>query len=217
MVRIGVTGLMASGKSTVARRFEERGAIRIDGDALGWETLQTPDVRARIAEAFGPEVLGAAGEVDRARLGARVFREPREMERLNSIVQPPLRERVLAEIAAVESRRTADAAGTAGAAGHPAVVVLDAALISTWALESELDGVVEVSAAEPIRIARLRGSGRATEEEAAARVRGQSLPPLGAAARIWRIENQGNEATLLAEVDKVWNEIAHMAAGRRRH
>jgi dephospho-CoA kinase len=213
MVRIGVTGLMASGKSRVARRFEERGAVRIDGDALGWETLRDPEVRGRIAEAFGREVLGAAGEVDRARLGARVFREPREMERLNGIVQAPLRERVLAAIAAVEGER---AAGAAGAAGHPSVVVLDAALISTWALESELDGVVEVAASEPIRITRLRSSGRATEEEAAARVRGQVLPPLGPAARLWRIENEADEATLLADADKIWNEIAHMAAGRRR-
>jgi dephospho-CoA kinase len=94
--------------------------------------------------------------------------------------------------------------------------VLDAALISTWALESELDGVVEVAASEPIRITRLRSSGRATEEEAAARVRGQVLPPLGPAARLWRIENEADEATLLADADKIWNEIAHMAAGRRR-
>jgi dephospho-CoA kinase len=214
MVRIGVTGLMASGKSSVARRFEERGAVRIDGDALGWETLRDSEVRSRIANAFGPEVQGPDGEVDRARLGARVFADPREMERLNAIVQPPLRERVLAAIAAVESQR---APGAAVGAGHPSVVVLDAALISTWALESELDGVVEVTAYEPLRIARLQGSGRVTEKEAAARVRGQSLPPLGAAARIWRIENQGNEATLLADADRVWNEIAHMAAGRRRH
>jgi dephospho-CoA kinase len=210
MVRIGVTGLMASGKSTVARRFEERGAVRIDGDALGWETLREPDVRARIAEAFGREVVGPAGEVDRARLGARVFGEPREMERLNAIVQPPLRERVLAAIAAVESERAG------GGAGHPSVVVLDAALISTWAFESELDGVVEVTASEPVRMARLKRSGRATEQDAAARIRGQSLPPLGAAARLWRIENDGDEAALLADADRIWNEIAHMAAGRRR-
>jgi dephospho-CoA kinase len=213
MVRIGVTGLMASGKSTVARRFGERGAVRIDGDALGWETLRDPEVRARIAEAFGREVLDPAGEVDRARLGARVFRAPREMERLNAIVQPPLRDRVLAAIAGVEGER---AAGAAEGAGHPSVVVLDAALISTWALESELDGVVEVTASEPLRIARLQRSGHATENEAMARVRGQSLPPLGPAARIWRIENEGEEAALLAAADKVWNEIAHMAAGRRR-
>jgi len=204
MVRIGVTGLMASGKSTVARRFEERGAVRIDGDALGWETLRIPEVRSRIAEAFGREILGPEGEVDRARLGARVFRDPRAMERLNAIVQPPLRERVLEKVSSIESARAAG----------PSVLVLDAALISTWGLERELDGVVEVTAPEPLRIARLRS--RATDEEAAARVRGQSLPPLGPAARLWRIENGGDPAALLAEADKVWNEIAHMAAGRRR-
>ena len=208
MVRIGVTGLMASGKSTVARRFEERGAIRIDGDALGWETLRAPEVRSRIAEAFGREVLTPEGEVDRARLGAMVFGDPRAMERLNSIVQPPLRERVMQRLAAVDEGR---------AEGTPAVVVLDAALISTWGLERELDGVVEVTASEPLRIARLKRARGGAEDEAAGRVRGQSLPPLGPAARLWKIDNAEDEASLIAGADRIWDEIAHMAAGRRRH
>jgi dephospho-CoA kinase len=207
MVRIGVTGLMASGKSTVARRFEQRGAIRIDGDALGWETLRDPGVRSRIAEEFGRGVLSPGGEVDRARLGGLVFRDPRAMERLNSIVQPSLRERVLERLAAVDDGR---------AHSNPAVVVLDAALISTWGLEHELDGVVEVTASEPLRIARLKGARGATEDEAAGRVRGQSLPPLGPAARLWKIDNATDEASLIAGADRIWDEIAHMAAGRRR-
>ncbi len=207
MVRIGVTGLMASGKSTVARRFEERGAIRIDGDALGWEALRAPEVRSRIAEAFGRGVLTPEGEVDRSRLGAMVFRDRRAMERLNSIVQPPLRERVLQRLAAVDEGR-ADAT--------PAVVVLDAALISTWGLERELDGVVEVTASEPLRIARLQRARGGALDEAAGRVLGQSLPPLGPAARLWKIDNAEDEASLIAGADRIWNEIAHMAAGRRR-
>src|SRR5215213_7523193 len=90
MLRIGVTGLMASGKSTVARRFEERGAVRIDGDALGWETLRDPEVRDQIARTFGADVIAADGSVDRGRLGTVVFVDEAAMARLNAIVQPPL-------------------------------------------------------------------------------------------------------------------------------
>src|SRR5258705_4806121 len=126
MLRIGVTGLMASGKSTVARRFEEHGAIRIDGDELGRGTIRTPEIRAAIADEFGPSVIGPGpdGAVDRARLGALVFRDPRAMERLNRIGQPALLARGRREL------QTASA-------GTTAVVVLDAALISPWKLERE--------------------------------------------------------------------------------
>ena len=64
MVRIGVTGLMASGKSTVSRRFQERGAELVEGDSLGWEVLRRPPVRDAIAASFGPAVLDREGAVD---------------------------------------------------------------------------------------------------------------------------------------------------------
>jgi dephospho-CoA kinase len=196
MVRIGVTGLMASGKSSVARRFEERGAVRIDGDALGWEVLRLPAVRGRIAEAFGADVLAADGEIDRARLGAVVFADGEAMARLNAIVQPSLLRLVRESL---------------GEAVAP-VVVLDAALLSTWALERELDGVVEVVAPESVRVARLRAARGFGEDEARCRVRGQKLPPVGAAKRRWRIQNDGDPAALLRRTDQVWREIESLAA-----
>lgn len=196
MLRIGVTGLMASGKSTVARRFEELGAVRVDGDALGWEALRIREVRDRIAARFGPGVIAAGGEVDRARLGAIVFADPKAMARLDAIVQPPLLALIresLGEVAAP-------------------VVVLDAALLSTWGLERELDGVVEVTAPEPLRIARLRAARSYSDTEAVRRVRGQKLPPLGATKRRWLIENDGGSAALHARADEVWREIQSLAA-----
>lgn len=195
MLRIGVTGRMASGKSTVARRFESRGATRVDGDALGWETLREPAVKAAIAAAFGAGTIDAAGNVDRARLGAFVFRDPAAMERLNAIVQPPLLARVRAALAA--------------AAGD-GVVVLDAALLSTWGLESELDGVVEVTAPETLRVERLRAARGGTETEARERIEGQRLPPLGPAAAHWRIENEADVAELTRRADRVWDEIVSL-------
>jgi dephospho-CoA kinase len=195
MLRIGVTGRMASGKSTVARRFEEHGAIRIDGDLLGQETIRAPEIRSAIEAEFGPSVIGADGAVDRARLGAVVFRDSRAMERLNAIVQPALLERVRREVA------------TAGSAG---VVVLDAALISTWKLERELDGVVLVTAPEDLRVRRLAAARGFGDEEARARVRGQSLPDISEAKRLWTIENDGSVPALESAADRVWGEIIRL-------
>ena len=193
MLRIGVTGRMASGKSTVARRFETLGATRVDGDALGWETLRDPAVKAAIASAFGARMIDEAGHVDRARLGPVVFGDEESMRRLNEIVQPPLLARVRAALAAAS-------AGTG-------VFVLDAALLSTWRLEPDLDGVVEVSAPAELRVDRLRRARGGSKADALQRIEGQSLPPLRPGGARWHIENDGDEAELARRADRVWNEI----------
>ncbi len=191
MVRIGVTGLMGSGKSTVARRFQERGAELVDGDALGWEVLRTPAVREAIAAAFDPTVLDREGQIDRARLGRIVFRDPGALDRLNGIVQPQLLRRV---------REVLDSRGEG-------VRVLDAAMLTSWALEPVLDGVVEVVASEDARVRRLRVARGFTDQEARERVRGQKLPPIRGARRHWRLENEGDRADLERRADLVWDEI----------
>ena len=169
---------MASGKSTVARRFEERGAVRIDGDALGWERFGIRRFAPESRRRFGREVLGRPEKWIGAPRRAGLPRAARD-ERLNAIVQPPLRERVLAAIAAVEGERTAGAGGQRGTR------------------RGVLDGRSHQHLGARERAGRRRGGdrlradpnraaptpGRATEEEAAARVRGQKLPPLGPAAR----------------------------------
>jgi dephospho-CoA kinase len=187
---------MGSGKSTVARRFQEHGAELTDGDALGWEVLRIPDVREAIGAAFGPRVIDRDGEVDRPRLGRVVFADPDSMERLNAIVQPVLLRRV---------REVLDARGRG-------VRVLDAAMITTWKLEPELDGVVEVVAPEDVRVKRLRAARGYDDAEARGRIRGQKLPPVRGARRHWRIENEGDRARLLARADEVWEEIVSLEA-----
>ena len=191
MVRIGVTGRMGSGKSTVARRFQEKGASLVDGDTLGWEVLRLPDVRQAIAASMGPEVIDRGGQVDRARLGRLVFRDPAAMERLNGIVQPVLLRRV---------REILDAPGHG-------VLVLDAALLPTWRLEPELDGVIEVVASEDSRVRRIRAARGFTDQEARERIQGQTLPPIRGARRQWRIENEGDRAELNRRADAIWEEI----------
>jgi dephospho-CoA kinase len=191
MVRIGVTGQMGSGKSTVARRFQEKGATLVDGDTLGWEVLRLPEVREAIAASIGRDVTDRDGQVDRVRLGRLVFRDPAAMERLNGIVQPVLLRRVRELL---------------GAPGE-GVLVLDAALLPTWRLEPELDGVIEVVASEDARVRRIRAARGFTDQEARERIQGQKLPPIRGARRQWRIENEGDRAELNRRADAIWEEI----------
>lgn len=197
MVRIGVFGLMGSGKSTVAGWFRDWGASVVDGDALGWETLREPDIVAALGEAFGREALAPDGSVDRATLGRRVFGDRAAMDRLNAIVQPRLLGRVREAIA------------RAPRSGGP--VVLDAAMLTTWGLEPELDGVVHVRAGESARRERVERSRSLTRSDAEARVRGQRLPDPKGAARVWTIENDGDLAALRRRAEDVWREIEAMA------
>jgi dephospho-CoA kinase len=195
MLRIGVTGLMASGKSTVARRFEEHGAARIDADGIGWGILRRPEVEEALVIAFGPGIVGPSGGIDRTALGRVVFRDRGALDRLNAIVQPAL-------LAAVrEALRTAPGP----------VTVLDAALIPFWRLEPDLDGVVEVTAALDARVRRLAAARGLGEAEARERVLGQTLPPVSGARRHWRIENAADLPTLLRRADAVWAELKALA------
>lgn len=195
MLRIGVTGLMASGKSIVARRFEERGATLVDADSIGWSVLRRSEIGEALALAFGRRIIAPDGTVDRSELGRIVFRDPAALDRLNAIVQPELLARVR------EALRSA--AGS--------VVVLDAALITVWRLEPELDGVVEVTAPAETRVSRLLAGRSLGEEEARERILGQRLPPVRDARRQWRIENTGDVASLRERADAVWTEIEALA------
>ena len=200
MLRIGVTGPMASGKTDVAGRFRERGALVIEGDALGWEVLHDREVRERIGDRFGPTVLLPDGSVDRRALGSIVFGNASEMDGLNAVVQPILERRV---------REALDSARGDG------VLVLDAALLGAWNLAPELDGVVEVGAPAETRVARLAALKRFSGAEARERVEGQRLPPVRGARRRWRIENTGTREELLKRADEIWAEIERLRSEAR--
>jgi dephospho-CoA kinase len=192
VARVGLFGLMGSGKSTVARWFREWGATVVDGDALGWDVLREPEIVAGLVSSFGEGIVGGDGAIDRSALGAIVFRDPLALARLNATVQPRLLARV----------REALALPAAGP------IILDAAMLTTWGLEPELDGVVEIVAPEPARIDRLRRARGYATDEAKARVQGQRLPPPRNSKRHWIIQNDGDLAAFRRGAESVWLDIA---------
>ncbi|KAB1864992.1 dephospho-CoA kinase [Microbacterium algeriense] len=144
MPLIALTGGIASGKSTIARRLAEHGAVVVDADQIVRD-VQSPGspVLARIADTFGGAVIAADGSLDRAALGATVFGDPDQLAQLNAIVHPAVRE---------ESQRRFDAAL---AADPDAVVVYDVPLLVEARVDDPWDVIVVAHAPAAIRHRRL--------------------------------------------------------------
>lgn len=183
-VRVGLTGGLASGKSTVARMLAERGATVIDADRLVWELYEPGQPGARAAaELFGPEVLDAAGAVDRERLAALVFTDPDARRRLERAVHPLVRERF---------------AGIAG--GADGVVVLEATLLVEAGYAPDFDLVVTVEAGPEARLRRAVARGM-DEAEARRRLTAQGEGEARRAAAEVTIRNDGDLGALEGQVD----------------
>lgn len=163
MFLIGLTGGIAAGKSTIARRLAERGAVHLDADAIARAVVEPgePALEA-IRERFGPGVIGADGALDRAALGAIVFADADALADLNAIVHPAVRERTRELFARAEAE-------TPGA-----IVVYDVPLLVEAKLPYAFDRIVVAEAPEEVRIRRMvegRGMERA---EAVRRIRSQA-------------------------------------------
>lgn len=140
---IGLLGGVGAGKTTVAQMFAEEGCRVVDADAIAHEVLRDEDVKAAVREAFGDEVFAADGEVDRDRLGRRVFADAQRRKALEGIVHPLILARMREEV---------EAAGAAG----PSAVVIDAPLILEKGLATWCDYMVYIRASATIRRRRLR-------------------------------------------------------------
>lgn len=191
-MKIGLTGGVGSGKSTVARMFADRGAVIVDSDALAREVVEpgTPGFAAVVAQ-FGPDVVGPDGRLDRAALAAVVFADERKRAALNAIVHPLVGARA-AELAAV--------------APPDAVVVQDVPLLVENELAPQFDAVVVVLADPELRVRRLAGRGM-VEADARARMAAQATDEQRRAVADEVIDNDGDLAALERRVDEVWERL----------
>ncbi|MBN9618121.1 MAG: dephospho-CoA kinase [Actinobacteria bacterium] len=191
-MRVGLTGGVGSGKSTVARMLTEHGAVVIDADAIAREVVRrgTPGFEAVVAE-FGPSVVGVDGELDRPALAAIVFADEGRRAALNAIVHP------------LVGQRSAElmAAAPAGA-----VVVYDVPLLVESGLAGGFDRVVVVEARVEVRLARLVERGM-PESDARERMRAQASDEQRRAVADELIVNNGGLAELRTSVDQVWARL----------
>jgi dephospho-CoA kinase len=197
MVRVGLTGGIASGKSMVADELAARGAIIIDADVLAREVVEpgTPALAA-IIDRFGAQVL-KEGQLDRARLAQIVFNDPLARRDLERIVHPAVRAR------AAELER---------AAGDAAVVVHVIPLLVETGQHEDFDVVVTVDADHETQIRRLIARNGFTRTEAESRITAQASREDRKSAADVVLDNTGSLTQLRAQIDALWAELSSAAA-----
>ena len=193
-VRVGLTGGVASGKSTVSAMLRDLGAVVVDADLLAREVVAPgTEGLAEIVAAFGDKVLTPEGELDRPAMGAIVFGDEDARRRLEAIIHPRVRQRS-AELEA--------------AAGPDAVVVHDIPLLAETGQAGTFDAVVVVDVpveTQVERMVRLRGM---TEAEAKARIAAQATREQRLAVATHVIDNTGTVEDLRDRVAEVFGELA---------
>lgn len=193
VLRIGLTGGIAAGKSTAARRFADRGARVIDHDELARRVVEPGSAAlVDIVRAFGDSVI-VDGTLDRAALASIVFGQPHERERLNAIVHPY----VLA--AGIAADRQARADGVE-------VIVHDIPLLVETGQGDSFDLVVTVGAPEHVRLERLVEGRGLARDQALARIAAQASDAERAAVADVVLDGSGTESELGVQVDEFWRE-----------
>ena len=196
MPLIALTGGIASGKSTIARRLADRGAVVVDADAIvrDVQAVGSP-VLDEIAAAFGEDVITADGALDRAALGARVFGDDEALARLNAIVHPAVR---------AESARRFAAAFDADPA---AVVVYAVPLLVEARVDDPWDLIVVADAPAALRAGRLVDERGLSESDAAARLASQVSDDRRRAIADVVIDTAGSLEETLTQADALWERL----------
>lgn len=193
-MRVGLTGGVASGKSTVAAILRELGAVVIDADRVARDVVAkgTPGLAEVVAE-FGPEVLTPDGELDRPAMATRVFGDEQARRRLEAIVHP----RVFEEVRRRESE-----------APEGAVVVHDIPLLAESGRADTFDAVVVVDADPATQVERMRRDRGWSEEDARARMGAQASREQRRSIATHLVTNDGSLEDLRRQVEEVYRSLA---------
>jgi dephospho-CoA kinase len=192
MLRVGLTGGIGSGKSTVAQRFRELGAIVIDADQLARDVVAVGSSGlVAIYERFGDAVMAADGSLDRGGLGEIVFADAQARKDLEAITHPLIGSRTRALVESASPDR---------------IVVHDLPLLVEKGMSAAYHLTVVVGADEDIRMARLTGGRGLTEPDARARIAAQAGDPQRRAAADAWLDNNGTARGLLTQVDALWQD-----------
>ena len=202
MLLVGLTGNIASGKSTVAHLLAARGATIIDADVLARRAVDAGTAAYQeIVGRWGKDVLSADGYLDRGALRRRVFQDIEELEELNRIVHP--------EVARMRDRLVAEARERGDK-----IVVCDIPLLFENKLMDGFDCIVLVDAPRPTRLDRLVRTRGLTETEALDMIAAQMPAELKRARADFVIDNTSSLAELEARVDEVWESLTAEADRR---
>ena len=198
MLLVGLTGGIGSGKSTVARMLEERGAVVFDADLLAREAVEpgTPG-HAAVIERFGADVLAPGGELDREALASIVFADPAARRDLEQIVHPEVR-RLFAE-------------GSEAYHDTDRIVVFSAPLLVESGMHTAFEILVVVSATVATQIQRLMRQRGMSEPAIRARIDAQAPLEDKAAVADFLVDNEGTLAELQSQVERLWHDLSARA------
>ncbi|NYI72122.1 dephospho-CoA kinase [Naumannella cuiyingiana] len=202
MLRVALTGGLASGKTSVADRWAEHGAVLIDSDLLAREVVGpgTPGL-ASVLERFGDQVRAADGGLDRKALGAVVFADPEARKDLERLLHPLIRAR------AAELER---------AAPPDAIVVHVIPLLVETGRAEGFDLVVVVDLPTEVQLRRAMARDGSSAEQARARIAAQAGRTERLAVADLVVDNAGDRDQLLVEADRVWQELVRRASAAPR-
>src|SRR5262245_29908003 len=192
---VGLTGGIGSGKSTVARLLEARGAVVVDADEIARQVVEPgmPALR-KLAERFGSDILNGDGSLDRAALAAKAFVTEDDRKDLEAITHPAIGEEFLRQV---------------GAAPEGAVVVHDVPLLVESKRGLQYAAVIVVEAPLEVRLDRLEARG-VPRDDAQRRIALQASDEDRRQVATWVVDNAGDLAALESQIEKIWAELQHM-------
>lgn len=202
MQLIGLTGGIASGKSVVAARLAEHGAVVVDADRIAREVVEpgTPAL-ARIAEEFGAGVIASDRSLDRAALGSLIFASPEKRAALNAITHPAV------------AVRSQELFAAAAAADPDAIVVYDVPLLVDAGRADEFELIVVVNASTETRVRRMIELRGMTRDEAMHRINSQATNTERLAIADVVIDSNGTLEQTLEQADALWEKLAARVGG----
>jgi dephospho-CoA kinase len=203
MAYFGLTGGVASGKSTAARMFEELGAKVIDADQLGHELLRPPlPAFQEVVRHFGKEILETTGAIDRKRLGAIVFADVKKLNELNAIMHPRIRERVEQLAEECEASNPHD------------VILVDAALIFEAGIGGKFRKVIVAWCLPAQQIKRLMAKTGLLQEDAERRIAAQIPVEEKRRRADFLIDCSGSLENTRKEVGEVFSKLKRLIDGK---
>lgn len=200
MILVGLTGGVATGKSTVAHMFARCGAVVIDADALAHEVMEPgkPAWRA-IVKTFGKAVVNPDRTLNRQVLGAIAFRNPKQLRRLERIIHP--------RVAREQARLTRLAVRK----DPKAVIIYDVPLLFEAGIDTRVEKILVVTADRDTQIARLKQRNGLTRADAIRRIRSQMPIKQKAAAADYLLDGTAPRSRLFAQVRRLYHELLALA------
>jgi dephospho-CoA kinase len=196
MLLVGLTGSIATGKSTVSEMFRRKGAEIIDADQIAREVVEPgTEGLARIVREFGPGMLDEEGKLNRERLGARIFQNPAEREKLNRLLHPLIVDSMRAKTEKIKKEK------------DPDLLIWDVPLLIEGNLTQWVEAVILVYTPKEIQLERLMKRNALSKEEAEKRILAQMDIEEKKKYADYVIDNRGTLSETERQVDQLWKQL----------